>query len=499
MDDEKNRSAAQAQQHVPRSGQGAKKPHSPPSGIRVIIKNVDIERCKDTKWLYRTVHTIFAAHQPTYASASTTLRQVNVFVANPAFALSDDLQQRVVDGFGAAAVASTGPARPERGPRFYIFAVTETDSEIREGLCDETFQSMADSIEPSANAITRVKSAKGKDVVYIGLKPGTPIPAKIHLYFKERTVYPCEESPAAKQCFNCQGFGHARKDCGRPTACVVCGGAHYKSDCKSADRKCANCAGHHVASYRGCPHFKNATSAAAKPTYAAAAAADAAGARGRPSVAAGPQPAPLQDSLSKLYSAISAIILLLEKACPDHFQALKPQLNALIPGIIAGPGQARPQHADDSNLQLHQGAPPPPSNKRGENREAPQQSAADARPVAQDEPDDVKMQDDAAPSSQQGGQNREDRKEASADGFSPVQRRRKNKRATTPVGTGTKRHATRSQQRPSASAQTRATASGAASTRPNSAASSPSSAPQLATSAASPNPAGLAAAPSPSM
>lgn len=60
-----------------------------------------------------------------------------------------------------------------------------------------------------------------------------------------------------KQCYSCQGFGHASEICGFTPKCVKCAQAHLTINCPNKENKmtplCVNCKGPHVASYRGCP------------------------------------------------------------------------------------------------------------------------------------------------------------------------------------------------------------------------------------------------------
>ena len=62
------------------------------------------------------------------------------------------------------------------------------------------------------------------------------------------------------QCFNCQSFGHSAKNCRSKQKCLICGESHSHKGCPNKEAKkakCANCLGPHVASYRGCPEYKN--------------------------------------------------------------------------------------------------------------------------------------------------------------------------------------------------------------------------------------------------
>ena len=61
------------------------------------------------------------------------------------------------------------------------------------------------------------------------------------------------------QCFNCQSFGHSAQNCRSKKKCLICGESHSHKGCPNKEarkRKCANCTGPHVASYKGCPEYK---------------------------------------------------------------------------------------------------------------------------------------------------------------------------------------------------------------------------------------------------
>ena len=62
------------------------------------------------------------------------------------------------------------------------------------------------------------------------------------------------------QCAHCQQYGHMRRYCNRPYACVKCGGQHNSADCtKSRDTpaKCALCGGNHPSNYKDCECYHN--------------------------------------------------------------------------------------------------------------------------------------------------------------------------------------------------------------------------------------------------
>ncbi|VVC95465.1 unnamed protein product [Leptidea sinapis] len=59
------------------------------------------------------------------------------------------------------------------------------------------------------------------------------------------------------QCFRCQDFGHASKNCNRPPRCVKCPLAHPTWECPKTNRDdpahCCNCKQNHPANYSQCP------------------------------------------------------------------------------------------------------------------------------------------------------------------------------------------------------------------------------------------------------
>ena len=76
-------------------------------------------------------------------------------------------------------------------------------------------------------------------------------------------IYRMEEirSPiSVQQCWNCQNFGHSAKIYRSKTKCLICGESHHHKGCPNKEKKqleCTNCKGPHVASYKGCPAYKN--------------------------------------------------------------------------------------------------------------------------------------------------------------------------------------------------------------------------------------------------
>ena len=63
--------------------------------------------------------------------------------------------------------------------------------------------------------------------------------------------------PSIRQCYYCQGFGHSAQNCRKQPVCLICGEGHSQKECTKMQPKCGNRKGPHVASYKGCPHYKS--------------------------------------------------------------------------------------------------------------------------------------------------------------------------------------------------------------------------------------------------
>lgn len=63
-------------------------------------------------------------------------------------------------------------------------------------------------------------------------------------------------SSLGTQCFRCQNFGHASRNCNLPARCVKCIDDHASKDCPKKDRstpaQCCNCKEEHPANYVKC-------------------------------------------------------------------------------------------------------------------------------------------------------------------------------------------------------------------------------------------------------
>lgn len=112
--------------------------------------------------------------------------------------------------------------------------------------------------------VTKLKRASGEESLFppilIQLPPGTDI-------VKFRQVkYLCNcsiqmqkyksNNTSGTQCYRCQRFGHASRNCNLPERCVKCIEPHATKDCPKKDRTttalCCNCNEPHPANYRQC-------------------------------------------------------------------------------------------------------------------------------------------------------------------------------------------------------------------------------------------------------
>lgn len=136
--------------------------------------------------------------------------------------------------------------------------------EIKEALKDEGFE--AKSIY---NIINKNKIPQPMFKVEIGFDPKKFNPNETHPIYNLRyllsrriTVEEPHKRRAPPQCLNCQEFGHTKRYCKLLSVCVICGEVHKTSECNKPKnepsiKKCSNCGGNHVASYRGCPVYRS--------------------------------------------------------------------------------------------------------------------------------------------------------------------------------------------------------------------------------------------------
>lgn len=139
-----------------------------------------------------------------------------------------------------------------------------------------TVEEICDDLMKQSEAIVDVVQMKCK-------KPGENLGKPLNIYLvtikfgtsisdlKKSVRYCCDHKivlePYSKppvlrgtQCFRCQRYGHAAKNCSMKYCCVKCADSHTPGVCpkrKDDKPKCANCNGDYTANYRGCSAAKN--------------------------------------------------------------------------------------------------------------------------------------------------------------------------------------------------------------------------------------------------
>ena len=144
----------------------------------------------------------------------------------------------------------------------YDLPLSIGEKEIKDALFDEDLHpknvfrfNMKGSQEKSTTVLITFSSKEQKDKILAnGFK----------CFFQKFTVVDYHEDPEVTQCFRCQNFGHNFRDCKAPKQkCLRCAGDHRHRACPNDknDVTCANCGACHMASYKGCPVYKEAVRA----------------------------------------------------------------------------------------------------------------------------------------------------------------------------------------------------------------------------------------------
>lgn len=87
---------------------------------------------------------------------------------------------------------------------------------------------------------------------------------KIRVIAHQRVRWETFKKHEVFQCYNCQRFGHASKNCNLNYRCVKCTEDYPRGHCKIITGQeghhptCVNCQGRHPANYRGCDYIKEA-------------------------------------------------------------------------------------------------------------------------------------------------------------------------------------------------------------------------------------------------
>lgn len=115
-------------------------------------------------------------------------------------------------------------------------------------------------------SVTKMKTSSKDDDEFLCPPYLLVLPAGTDIYKLRQTKYIChcviqiqkyKPSPAqCTQCYRCQRFGHASRNCNLPPRCVKCTEPHPTKDCPKKDRnnpaQCCNCNMEHPSNYSKC-------------------------------------------------------------------------------------------------------------------------------------------------------------------------------------------------------------------------------------------------------
>jgi hypothetical protein len=136
---------------------------------------------------------------------------------------------------------------------------------VIKGLPDSLIDSLTTELEsigfPGATA-TKIQLSKQVQCspVIVQLPPGTDVAKFKKIKYLLNCVITIERFKTrvnnCTQCYRCQSFGHAARNCNRPPRCVKCSLDHPTSECPkkgfTEEVRCCNCNEDHPASYHNC-------------------------------------------------------------------------------------------------------------------------------------------------------------------------------------------------------------------------------------------------------
>jgi hypothetical protein len=120
---------------------------------------------------------------------------------------------------------------------------------------NEIREELASQYVSSVSRITRKEGGLDVPTPTLILTFSRPsVPERLKIGYLSVAVRPYVPNP--RRCFQCQGFGHMRRDCQKEQTCARCGGQGHDDTSCSEPEMCVNCKGPHSASSRDCPIFK---------------------------------------------------------------------------------------------------------------------------------------------------------------------------------------------------------------------------------------------------
>lgn len=204
----------------------------------------------DKTWTHQSIVNLVSNFTKSYHLKYMSNNKVGVFC------YSNDCHQKVKDGL------------KEKEVPFHTF--TRVDEKMAKVVVRGIPTTVADGIMPELEShgfpgakITPLMSSK-KEVTCPPILIQLPSGSDIAKFKKIKYLCNCVISiqryrptkTAGTQCFRCQRFGHASRNCNLPVRCVKCTEMHSTKDCPKKDRtnpaKCCNCEEEHPANYHKC-------------------------------------------------------------------------------------------------------------------------------------------------------------------------------------------------------------------------------------------------------
>lgn len=172
--------------------------------------------------------------------------------------------QKLLDGLKNEAVAYHTYSRKDEKPYKVVVRGLPhlPTNDLRDEIVSLGFDGVTVSkLKSAATDKNKPEEGKGHSALYLLIIPAGSDITKFrrikhlcHCVIQIQKFKP--NSALGTQCYRCQGFGHASRNCNLPVRCVKCTAAHATKDCPKKDResaaKCCNCNEDHPANYRGC-------------------------------------------------------------------------------------------------------------------------------------------------------------------------------------------------------------------------------------------------------
>jgi hypothetical protein len=219
-------------------------PKPPPIFVHGVVKYDEmIKRIKDV------------AEETKYATKSLTNGVIKIICSTP------DTHRNMVKYFNDNHIYHhTYQLKTDRAYRIVIkYLHFSTDiADIKLELCN-----LGHKVRNITNARNRV-TKQPLNLFFVDLEPAENNKDIYSVKAIQNRIVKIEPPRANKhhqvQCMRCQQYGHTKRYCNMPYACVKCGGDHSTVSCtknRDSPATCALCGGNHPANYKGCDHYQN--------------------------------------------------------------------------------------------------------------------------------------------------------------------------------------------------------------------------------------------------